>query len=232
MRKVLGHILLAVLLGTCLLAQNQAPASTANSSATTADKQVTDQSFSQRFPRYELRPGDVLDVLFEYTPEFNQTVTVQPDGFIALRDVPEMNVQGKTVPQLSDEVRAAYGKILTRPLISVVLKDFEKPYFIATGQVRNPGKYDLRGDTTVIEAVAMAGGFLPSSKHSQVVLFRRVSDNWMQSYVLNVKKMEHSRNLKEDLHLHPGDMVFVPKNRISKLAQFIPNENMSLISRY
>jgi protein involved in polysaccharide export with SLBB domain len=88
--------------------------------------------------------------------------------------------------------------------------------------VSHPGKYDLRGDTTVIEGVAIAGGLENSAKHSQVVLYRRVNDQWIEAQLINVKKMETSRNLAEDLHLRPGDMIYVPKNTISKVQQFIP----------
>jgi polysaccharide export outer membrane protein len=62
----------------------------------------------------------------------------------------------------------------------VVLKDFEKPYFIADGQVARPGKYDLRGDTTLTEAINMAGSFTENAKHSRIVLFRKVDDNWLR----------------------------------------------------
>jgi len=109
-----------------------------------------------------------------------------------------------------------------------LLKDFERPYFIADGQVGHPGKYDLRGDTTVIQAVAIAGGLQNSAKHSQVVLYRRVNDDWIEAKLLNVKKMENSRNLSEDMHLKPGDMIFVPKNRISKIQQFIPSYGFNM----
>src|SRR5205807_719649 len=106
---------------------------------------------------------------FELSPEFNQTaVTVQPDGFISLRAVGDIKVDGQTVPVLTQTLKTAYSKILHDPIISVVLKDFEKPYFIADGQLGRPGKYDLRGSVTLTEAIAMAGGFNDSAKHSQV----------------------------------------------------------------
>jgi polysaccharide export outer membrane protein len=119
-----------------------------------------------------------------------------------------------------------YGKILNEPIISVVLKDFEKPYFIADGQVGKPGKYELRGDLTLTEAIAMAGGFQDTAKHSQVLLFRKVDDQWTEAKLINVKKMQKSGNLKEDPMLHPGDMLFVPKNAFSKFKQFIPTGNV------
>lgn len=183
--------------------------------------------FQTRYPRYKLRPGDMFDISFELSPEFNQTaVTVQPDGYITLRGVGDVHVAEQTVPQLTATLRTAYNKILNDPLISIVLKDFEKPYFIADGQVGRPGKYEMRGATTLTEAIAMAGGFTENAKHSQVLLFRRVDDDWVSAKIIDVKKMEKIGNLHEDPALHPGDMLFVPKNRLSKIKPFLPSSSM------
>ena len=133
-----------------------------------------------RNPRYQLCKGDVVEVNFSVTPEFNQILTVQPDGYIALRDVGDLHVEGQTIPELAQTLQNAYKEILHDPVISIVLKDFEKPYFIVGGQVGKPGKYDLRGDTTVIQALQIAGGMNEDAKHSQVYLFRRVSNDWFE----------------------------------------------------
>src|ERR1022692_2853836 len=191
----------------------------------------TDKSFPERYPRYKLQAGDSFDLAFELNPEFNQTATVQPDGYITLRGIGEIQVKGQTVPQLTATLRSAYSKILNDPLISVVIKDFEKAYFIADGQVAKPGKYDLRGDTTLTQAIAMAGGFLDSAKHSQVLLFRKASEGWYSAKIVNVKKMESQGNLLEDPQLHPGDMLFVPKNRYSKIKAYLPSSSVGTFSQ-
>jgi polysaccharide export outer membrane protein len=182
----------------------------------------------QRNPRYQLRAGDVLDLQFEFSPEFNQTVAVQPDGYISLRGVGDLHVAGQTVPELTKTLQQQYGKFLHEPVIAVVLKEFEKPYFIASGMVGHPGKYDLRGDTTVVEAIAMAGGFTEAAKHSQVVLYRRVSQEWLEAKLLDVKSMLNTHNLREDIHLQPGDMIYVPQNRISKIRRYIPSTGLNV----
>jgi len=192
----------------------------------------SEEKFQTRTARYKIAPGDTFDLNFELSPEFNQTVVaVQPDGFATLRGVGDIKVQGLTVPELTQTLRIAYSKILNDPIISVVLKDFEKPYFVADGQVGKPGKYDLRGETTLTQAIAIAGGFTDASKHSQVLLFRRVSDQWMEAKVINVKQMEKSGSLKEDPLLHPGDMLFVPKNTMSKIDKFFPSASMGTFFR-
>jgi len=187
---------------------------------------VAVHGFQQRQSRYKIAAGDAFDISFDLNPEFNQTVTVQPDGYISLRGIGDVQVQGQTVPELTATLRTLYSKILRDPLVSVVLKDFQKPYFIADGQVAKPGKYDLRGDTSLTEAIAIAGGFLDSAKHSKVVLYRRAADGWHEAEIVDVKKMEKEKNLHEDPQLHAGDMLFVPKNGFSKVKAYLPGANM------
>jgi polysaccharide export outer membrane protein len=181
---------------------------------------------TQRYPRYLLRPSDVLHITFPISPEFDQTVAIQPDGYISLRGVGDLYIEGKSIPELTEALRETYGTFLHVPLIDVELKDFEKPYFIAGGEFGHPGKYELRGDTTVAEAVAIAGGFTDKAKHSEVVVFRRAPDGWAEARRLDVKQMLASKDLSEDIHLRPGDLIYVPQNRLSKIRQYIPNSGM------
>jgi polysaccharide export outer membrane protein len=175
-----------------------------------------------------LSEGDVLDLDFPFTPEFNQRVTVLPDGFISLRGLGSLHVQGETVPELRRSLQQVYAKILHNPVVTVTLRDFEKPYFIVGGQVQHPGKFNLRGDTTVLQAVEIAGGFNDSAKHSQVLLFRRVSKDWVEVKKLNLKELLRGKDLSEDTQLRPGDMLFVPKSTVSKIKQFIPSTGMGV----
>jgi len=195
-------------------------ASTGSSSVTGGNA----PQFQPRDPRYRIAASDAFDLTFPLSPEYNQLgVTVQPDGFVTLYSVGDMKVQGQTVPELTQTVRTAYGKILHDPIVSIVLKDFNKPYFIADGQVGHPGKYDLREETTLSQAVAIAGGFTEDAKHSQVILVHRVSDQYVSTQVFDLKKMEAKGELREDPYIHPGDQILVPKSRSSKLKSWMPS---------
>jgi polysaccharide export outer membrane protein len=200
----------------------------------------------RRNPRYRLSPTDSFDLTFPLCPEFNQIgssssqggssssqgqggVIVQPDGYVSLAGVGDVYVAGKTVPELTETIKAAYSKILHDPMVQVTLRDFEKPYFTALGQVGKPGKYDLRGEITLAEAVAIAGGFTTvGAKTSQVLLFRQVSDDWVEVRKFDAKKMLKGQDLREDVQLRPGDMIFVPSNVYSKVEPYIPKLNMGL----
>jgi len=184
-----------------------------------------------RDERYRLRPTDVITVSFMLTDMFNQTVSVQPDGFISLRVVGDLRVANLTLPEVTKLIRTAYASIVSPQEIVVELKDFEKPYFIVNGEVGSPGRFDMRGDTTVTQAIAIAGGFRDSAKHSQVLLFRRVSEEWTEAKKLDIKRMLQAGNLAEDPHLRSGDMLFVPKNMISKIKPFIPTSSLGLYTR-
>ena len=181
----------------------------------------------ERRPLYRLQRSDVIEVQFTFSPEFNQTLTVQPDGFIAPRSVDEIAAEGRTIAELRGSIQQAYAPVLRDPEVTVVLREFDKPFFLAGGQVAKPGKYELRSRTTVSEAIAIAGGFNDQARHSQVVLFRKVTDGVVESKILNMKAMLNSKNLDEDVELRPGDMLFVPQNRISKIKKFLPVSSLS-----
>jgi polysaccharide export outer membrane protein len=160
--------------------------------------------------QYRLRAGDVVDLNFPFVPAFNQTLTVQPDGYLTLHALGPLRVDGLTVPELTETLRTKYLSMLRDPVITVALKDFEKPYFIVAGEVERPGKYDLRGETTVSQAVAIAGGLKARAKHSNAVVFRRLSAGGFETKTLDLKKMLNDAQLGADVRLASGDMLFIP----------------------
>jgi polysaccharide export outer membrane protein len=183
-------------------------------------------ALQQRNPRYRLCASDVIALTFPLTPEYDQTVTVQPDGFVTLAGAGDIHVEGLTTLETIPAIQAAYMNILHNSIVTIELKDFNKPYFIVGGQVFHPGKFDLRGYTTATQAVALAGGFEETAKHSQVLLFRRVNDSWTEVKTLDLKHILQGHNADEDPEIRPGDMLYVPQNTISKVKKFIPNYGM------
>ena len=127
--------------------QAEGTSSSATPAASSSVSEAAPQ-FQQRDPRYKIGVSDSFDLTFPLSPEFNQlAVSVQPDGFVTLFGVGDLKVEGLTIPELTKTVRRAYGGILHDPIISIMLKDFNKPYFIADGQVGRPGEFDLRAET-------------------------------------------------------------------------------------
>jgi protein involved in polysaccharide export with SLBB domain len=175
----------------------------------------------KRNPRYQVQRDDILIISFALSPELNQTVTVQPDGYITLLSAGSLYVQGMTVPEVTAALKQTYSKTLRDPIIDVDLKDFQKPYFVALGQVGKPGQYDLRYDMTVTEAIGVAGGFNTTAR-TQVFLYHRVSDQWVEVKQLNIKQILQGKNVNEDAHVAPGDMIFVPEKWITKFRKYVP----------
>ena len=178
--------------------------------------------------RYRLTPTDVIELTFPYVKEFDQTVTVQPDGYIALRAVGEIRVQGRTLPELQQMLFQAYEPMLREPVITIVLKEFEKPYFVAAGEVNKPGKFDLRGATSLTQALTVAGGLTSAGKASQVILFRRYSQDLLEVKQVNVKRMFKELDLSEDPLVRPGDTLFVPKSLLGQIGRFISKPQLGL----
>lgn len=240
-RQSAKHMTLAAMLMTLVataginaLAQTAAPSSASPPTSSFVATASSDSPIPlrSRNPRYRLRKGDTFDVDFAFSPEFNQTVAVQPDGYVSLRGAGAFFVEGQTIPELTETIKGAYAKILHDPAIEIAPKDFEKPYFIVGGQVQKPGKYDLRSDLTVTEAVAIAGGFNDRSKNSQVVLYHPKPTGGYDSRVLNVKQLLAKRDLSEDIQVQPGDLLYIPQNKFSKIRPFIPTPNAGMGAFY
>ena len=177
----------------------------------------------QHRPRYTIQRSDSVMITFPLSPEYNQTITVQPDGYISLMGAGSIRLEGLNLDQAQIAIHDAYvkAKVLKDPVVTVDLKDFQRPYFSVSGQVWKPGQYELRRDTTLTEALAIAGGLSPSSKQ-QVFLFHRVSSGWAEVKSYEVKKILHGKEISEDPHLQPGDMLFVPENFITKFKKYVP----------
>jgi polysaccharide export outer membrane protein len=178
-------------------------------------------TLEHRNPRYRVMRDDVLVLTFPLSPEFNQTITIEPDGYVTLLGAGSVYIQEMTVPEVIEALKKAYSKILRDPIIDVDLKDFQKPFFLVLGQVGKPGQYDLRYDTTVSQGIAIAGSFAPDAK-TQVFLFHRVSPGWVEVKKLSLKNILHGKNVNEDLQLQPGDMIYVPVNFISNFKKYVP----------
>src|SRR5689334_11413984 len=171
--------------------------------------------------RYRLQPGDVLDVQFRYSPEFNQTVTVQPDGYISLEITGDLKIAGFTIEQTRTAILRQASQRLQEPVVSIVLKEFQRPYFVVAGEVAQPGKIEMREKVTALQAIMLAGGMKETAKSSQVVVFRKINSDTAEVKLLNLKSIKRTADLENDLTLQAGDMVYVPRDKISKVERFM-----------
>jgi polysaccharide export outer membrane protein len=182
---------------------------------------VLPQTLTQRDQRYLLRPGDVISVEYRYTPEYNSIVSIQPDGFTELPLLGDVKLGGLSLDQVHDALMAKAGERLNSPEITIGLKEFDKPHYIVGGEVGTPGRYEIHGPVTALQAVEIAGGFKSSAKSSQILLIRPVNGSEGETKLINLKTVLDQRHLEEDIELRPGDMLLVPRNRLSKVEPYV-----------
>jgi polysaccharide biosynthesis/export protein len=205
---------------TAVLCQGQTKGAPSPASMAAANSSQTPE-FQTRDPRYVIHRMDVLTLGFPIAPEFNETVTVQPDGYINLISAKSIHVEGLTVPQAEAALKDAYASTLRNPLVTIDLKDFQKPLFTVTGQVGKPGQYELRQSTTVVEAIAVAGGLAPTST-THIYLFHHTPSGSFNVEKLDLKQVMSGKNLTENSEIHPGDMVVVPESNLTKFKKVVP----------
>ncbi len=190
----------------------------------TLEKEVESNKPKLKTPeenRYRLASGDVIEIVYRYTPEFNQTTTIQPDGYILLEIVGEIKMSGLTLQEARQKIIEKASVRLKDPEITLLLKEFQKPYFVVSGEVIQTGRFEMREDITALQAVMLAGGFKESAKVSQVVVFRKLNAEFAEVITLNLKRVQKTSDLENDLKLQSGDIIFVPRNIFSKIEKYV-----------
>jgi len=178
--------------------------------------------------RYALRAGDVITIDYRFTPEFNQTVTIRPDGFVDLTLIGEAHVAGLTLADVHALVVQGVSTHLKDPEVNVSLKEFERPYVVVAGEVDHPGRFDFYEKTTALQAVLLAGGIKASGQQSDIYVFRRVDGSLAEVHHLNLKNVKRSSDLERDLVLQPGDMILVPRNKLENISRFVKVANLGI----
>lgn len=180
------------------------------------------QVLSERNPEYILQRGDVLEIHYRYTPEFDQTVTVRPDNRATLLNLGTVVTYGLTVSQFKEKVLELSSTRLVNPEVTIILKEFDKPHVYVEGEVNTPGRVDLRSDMSILDAIAMAGGFKATSAKSKVLLLHRVgAQDQKQTAVLDLKKLIEDKRMEEAVPVHSGDVIYVTQNSLSKVERIL-----------
>src|SRR5215472_16207335 len=121
---------------------------------------------------YVLGSEDVIDVFVWKEPELSTTVTIRPDGRISLPLAGELDASGKTASQLQQEVADHLKRFINEPVVNVMVKQINSLKISVLGEVHRPDVYRIKNRVTVLDAIAMAGGFTDLAKPSHVVVLR------------------------------------------------------------
>jgi len=156
---------------------------------------------------YRLGPEDVVEIFVWKEPDLSRTVVVRPDGKISMPLITELEASGKTAAQLQTEITTKLRQLVTDPVVNVIVKEVNSPKISILGEVHKPGVYSIKNKITVLDSIALAGGFTEFAKRDKVIVLRNGSSG-QQRVALNLKRL-----LKESggevFYLEPFDTVYV-----------------------
>jgi polysaccharide export outer membrane protein len=156
---------------------------------------------------YQLGPEDVIDVFVWKEPELTCTVTVRPDGRISLPLTDQVEAAGKTAAQLQQEIAEKLKQFISNPVVNVIVRQVNSLKISVLGEVKKPDVYRIKNRVTVLEAIAMAGGFTEFAKPSKVVILRNTPQG-RQRYQINIKQAVSDAKAAP-VYLQPMDTVYV-----------------------
>lgn len=156
---------------------------------------------------FRIGPEDVLAISVWKTPELQQEVTVRSDGRITLRLVGEETVQGLTIGEASARIKLLYQRFLPETEVSVTLKEMNSFKVYVLGRVTRPGEYRVRSSLTVLQAVALAGGFSQYARVNKVRVLRHSATGDVLIPFVYESVIEGQA---ADFALQPGDRLVVP----------------------
>lgn len=160
-------------------------------------------------PEYIIGPEDLLHIVVWKNEALTRTVQVRPDGMISLPLLNDVKAAGLTAMQLRDVLIKRFVEYMPSPEISVIVQEVRSFKVSVLGQVSRPGRYDLRSRTTVLEALALAGGFRDFASPSRIVVLR-LDGKGMKRIPFNYNQVISGSSDQQNFELQPNDVILVP----------------------
>lgn len=158
---------------------------------------------------YYVAPGDVLRIAVWKEPELSTEVFVRLDGMITVSVVGDVRAAGKTTEQIATEVRTKLRSVLEVPQVTVTVAQAVSARFYVVGEVAVSGAFPLTGRITILQALALAGGFREFAKRDRIVVIRERRGE-RQAIVFNFRDLEAGINLEQNIAVEAGDTLIVP----------------------
>ena len=158
---------------------------------------------------YNIGPEDVLDIAVWNNTAISRTVPVRPDGKISLPLLNDVQAAGLSAMQLRDALTKKLAEYVPTPEVSVIVREVRSFNISVVGEIRNPGRYELRGRTTVLDALAKAGPFSDFASRGKIVVLRP-NGAATKRIPFNYSKVIAADGEHENFVLQPGDIVVVP----------------------
>jgi polysaccharide export outer membrane protein len=182
-------------------------------------------------PPYRIQIGDVLGIKLLQANELSEDVTVRPDGHISTGVVEDMQAAGVTVPQLTENLKEAYSKIMKPPYMTIIVRSYAPSRIYVGGEVNDPGEFiEDPPNLTLSQAIARAGGTKFSGSESNIFVIRRGPHDEPQLFITRYDRLKHAADASADIRLANYDVVYVPRTTIAEvymyfnqyLQQFVP----------
>lgn len=158
-------------------------------------------------PEYRLGPEDVIEVFVWKEPDLSVSVVIRPDGKISLPLANELEASGKTATELQIEITEKLRRYVTQPIVNVMVKQINSLKISVLGEVRKPDVYRIKNRITVLDAIAMAGGFTDLARPNRVVVLR-ITPAGTERIKINVKQLVADAT-GVPFYLQPQDTVYV-----------------------
>jgi polysaccharide export outer membrane protein len=158
---------------------------------------------------YVIGPDDLLQVSVWKNETMSRTLPVRPDGKISLPLLDDIQAAGLTPLQLRDKVAAALAEFMPSPEVSVTVMEVRSYRVSVLGEVQKPGVLQLKAPTTVLEAIALAGGFKDFASPSKIVIFRKDAQGQTQRLRFNYNRAVGGAG-EDNVSLRTGDVIVVP----------------------
>src|ERR1041385_6653249 len=159
---------------------------------------------------YVIGPDDVLSIVVWKEPDFTKVVPVRPDGMISVALAGDIKAAGLTVRQLQENLKKQLKAYVDNPEVSVTVQEFRSQKFNVMGQVNKPGAYPLTGPTTILDAIALSGGFRDFAKTKKIYVLRTAADGKQVKLPFNYNEVIKGNQMETNIQLESRDTVVVP----------------------
>jgi polysaccharide export outer membrane protein len=159
---------------------------------------------------YLIGSSDVLAITVWKEPEISRSIPVRPDGRISLPLVGEIQAAGRTPIQLEQDIATKLQAYISKPDVTVIVEQINSEKFNILGRVSKPGSYPLSATTTVLDAIATAGGFLDFAKQSSIYILRPNAQGGQTRLAFNYKQVIKGNHSEQNVRLEPHDTIIVP----------------------
>ena len=213
LRRGLQVLVLFVLASVGVFAQSDRPAGQPTPAADAGKHAADPATVIKSAPSddsYVIGANDVLAINVWKEPDVSRSVPVRSDGKISLPLVGELQASGQTPRQLEQEISKRLQSYISEPEVTVIVTDSKSQKVNILGMVARPGTYLLTSSTTVLDAVALAGGFKDFAKQKSIYVLRQAPDGTQKRMPFNYKDVIKGKNPEQNIRLQAGDTVVIP----------------------